>query len=615
MCELVSGQVSSLLEKCVCPVSSSQQDQMRMLVLAMAMLCGGALPRLPAQEAGLEEKSSSIHGTVVNSVTQEPIGRALVSSPDNRLATMTDDQGRFEFVLARPEPSQQKSVQSGGSLNEGTSGPVQDAGNSQVIQLTARKPGFLDDEPRAQRSVSVPQGQNDVTLSLTPESLIIGRVVVPDEADQILVDVYRRQVQEGRAQWAPMGSALAKSNGEFRFAGLRAGKYKLLTHELLDRDPLTFDPNGQMYGYPPVYFPSDLASEGAIDLATGGTFQASLTPVRQPYYQVRVPVPNVAPGMPTQVVVSQQGHHGPGFSLGYNQQEQRIEGLLPDGSYTIEARTYGTPATAGSVNLTVKGGATPGPVMVLTPGSPVAVNVKEEFTSPEDSAGGGAHIIDSGTNGGRNFRLKGPRSYLNLTLWPADDFSLENVVGLAPPSGPGDESLVIADVQPGRYWVQINSSRGFPAAITSGGNDLLHHPLVVGWGGTVSPIEITMRDDWAQIETKLDRAEGSSSRTPAIPGVGSATETAPPTWVCLVPMPDSSGQFQQTWISPAGESGDRQIAPGEYRVLAFDHQQQELEYRNPEAMRAYDGKGVVVHLVPGQKERVTVPLLSTGESQ
>jgi hypothetical protein len=563
-------------------------------VVASVLLWAGAGRPLAAQDADLEE-SSSIHGTVVNSVTNEPIGRALVFSPDNRFATMTDDHGRFEFVLAKT--SQQKSSQSGGATPVG--------GNSQntISQLAARKPGFLDEDEGGQRWISVAQEQKDVTLWLTPESLVVGHVVLPDESDRIRLEIYRRQVQEGRAQWIATGRALTNSNGEFRFAGLRAGKYKLLTYELLDRDPLTFDPKGQVYGYPPAYFPSDLASEGSIDLATGATFQASLTPVRQAYYQVRVPVANAAPGAQIQVNVAAQGHHGPGFSLGYNQQDQRIEGQLPEGSYAVEALNYGPPASAGSVNITVKGGAVQGPAMVLVPSGTVAVNVKEEFTSSEQNAAEGAHIIDFGTNGGRTIGPRGPRRYLNIMLLPADEFSLENVVGLAPPSGPGDEALLIPNVQPGRYWVQVNSSRGFPAAITSGGNDLLHHPLVVGWGGAASPIEITMHDDWAQIGGKIEQPDD------AIPGTMSQSA-----WVCLVPTPDSPGQFKQLWLPREGELGDQQIAPGEYRALAFDRRQPELEYSDPEAMRAYDGKGLIVRLVAGQKERITLPLISTGES-
>ena len=38
-----------------------------------------------------------------------------------------------------------------------------------------------------------------------------------------------------------------------------------------------------------------------------------------------------------------------------------------------------------------------------------------------------------------------------------------------------------------------------------------------------------------------------------------------------------------------------------------------LEYENPEAMRAYDGKGQDVRLAAGQKERVQLQLIATSE--
>src|ERR1700688_1106316 len=47
----------------------------------------------------------SVHGTVINNKTHEPIARALVYSPDNRYATMTDDRGHFEFKFPPPEKS------------------------------------------------------------------------------------------------------------------------------------------------------------------------------------------------------------------------------------------------------------------------------------------------------------------------------------------------------------------------------------------------------------------------------------------------------------------------------------------------------------------------------
>jgi hypothetical protein len=48
-------------------------------------------------------------------------------------------------------------------------------------------------------------------------------------------------------------------------------------------------------------------------------------------------------------------------------------------------------------------------------------------------------------------------------------------------------------------------------------------------------------------------------------------------------------------------------------MLAFDRPQPELEYRNPETMRAYDAKGQLVRLVAGQKEHLHLQLISTSE--
>ena len=121
---------------------------------------------------------------------------------------------------------------------------------------------------------------DDITIALVPESLIVGRVNLPssNQSDRITVQVYKRQVRDGRAFWAPGASATTRSNGEFRIANLMAGTYKIFTSELMDRDPITFDPRGQLYGYPPIYYPAatDFASASAITLEAGKTFQVEL---------------------------------------------------------------------------------------------------------------------------------------------------------------------------------------------------------------------------------------------------------------------------------------------------------------------------------------------------
>jgi hypothetical protein len=568
------------------------------------------MPKLASQDLSPEEPSGSLHGTVVNGVTHEPIGHALVFSPDNRFATMTDDQGHFDFVLPRAEPGPLKSqpteaIQPSHPVNDEVAAFKEASIISRSLrpsQLGARKPGFLDDSALQ----NIAQDQKEVTIPLVPESLVIGRVVLPDETDRILVEIDHRQVQDGRVHWVMAQTTVAKSNGEFRFAGLHPGTYKLFTHELLDRDPLTFDPHAQLYGYPPAYFPTatDLAAAATIELTTGGTFQGNLSPVRQPYYQVRVPVANVPSGAGLQVAVSSQGRRGPDLSLSYNLQEQSIEGMLPAGTYTLEVLSSGSPALTGTATISLKGGVLQAPAMVLQPSGSIAVVVKEEFTSTENTV--------AANGNGHPFHVSGPRRYLNMMLWPADDFGLENAAYLGSPSPSGDDSLAVPNVQPGRYWVQVTSYRGYPASITSGGTDLLDHPLVVAAGGSASPIEITMRDDWAHGVAKIERANearpGASSNAEASAPSGT---NAAPVWLYLIPLPDSPGQFQEISLSLNNESADIQVSPGEYRVLAFDHQHPKLEYRDPEAMRAYDEKGPVVHFLAGQKEQMT--LISNNE--
>src|SRR5580693_3881004 len=590
----------------------------------LALLLFATATPAHAQSTQAEEKpADGIRGIVINSVTHEPIGRALVYSPDNRFATMTNSEGRFEFTLAQSEEGKEnKSVPANSTtmtqcVGDSCTTYSSNGGQSRPTQLMARKPGFLNDSNGIQNLPQEPAGK-ELTISLTPEALVVGRVVLPssEPSDEIQLEIYRRQVQDGRAHWIPAGSVSTRSNGEFRFAELSAGSYKLLTREQLDRDPLTFDPRGQQYGYPPVYFPNatDFVAAQIIQLTAGQIFQADISLVKHAYYPIKVAVANAAENVRgLGIVVSAQGHRGPGFALGYNSRDQMIEGLLPDGNFTLEAASFGTNAASGQLNISVKGAAVEGPRMTLVPNGVISVNVQEEFTSSENTSSERV-VIHRG----------GPRRDVYVRMESADDFGQERGAGLRNPSGPADDPLVIEGVQPGRYWVRVDASRGFVASVTSGTTDLQHHLLVVGPGGSSAPIEITLRDSTAELDGTVEgipTASASSSASPtASPGTavvrfGSARFEAPDGsfgHVYCVPLPDSSGEFKDIGVAPDGKFGPRELSPGTYRVLAFDHRE-ELEYRDPEAMRAYDAKGLLVRLVAGQKEHLQLPLIVNSE--
>lgn len=354
-------------------------------------------------------------------------------------------------------------------------------------------------------------------------------------------------------------------------------------------------------------------------MAAGETQTVNLSLVKQPYYRVRIPVVmpgSASPGNGVAVGLYANGRKGPGFSLGYDNLQHAIEGSLPGGIYTVEAMDSGPNRLTGLQTITVKGAPIDGPAMALVPAAPIPVDVKEEFTSPDHTGS-----MTWGVNG-RSVPITGPRRYLNVMLEPADnanDFGLGRTVALRNPTGTEDDALVLDGAQAGSYWVQVHSSRGYPASIRSGNLDLQHQPLVVGVGGTASPIEITMRDDTAEIKGTVEginppaQSQGPSAANGGAEGRTSYTAFGrqAAAHVYCIPLPDGSGQFADIPVSPDGNFDAPGLAPGAYRLLAFDRTQPELEYRNHKAMQAYVSKASVFSLVGGQKERVTLQLIST----
>ena len=88
---------------------------------------------------------------VVDDVTGAPVGRALVTSADGRLAELTDGEGRFRVEGA--------------------------AGAEGTVVLSARRPGYLT----MGRGVELKAGAESVELRLRPEAVVSGVVEAGEE--------------------------------------------------------------------------------------------------------------------------------------------------------------------------------------------------------------------------------------------------------------------------------------------------------------------------------------------------------------------------------------------------------------------------------------------------
>lgn len=541
----------------------------------------------------VQPQKNTVRGTVINAVTQAPVPRALVVTGDNRAGVLTDGEGHFEITLPDDSASIHPGTVFGGDQPQ-QPWPYVRKGNT--YWFMARKPGFLEN-PEKNRAHASTGG--DITISLLPEAIIKGRITLAggDAALGITIELYARQVQDGLPRWTQRHSVRANSAGEFRFAELAPGSYKLVTREFMDNDPITNVRSSQQFGFPPVYYPgvSDFAAASTIELNAGQEFQADLSLVRQPYYSVKIPVTNaeISGGLN----ISVQGQHGPGYSLGYNSDEQRIVGLLPTGNYVVEAQTWGQDAVNGSVSLRVTGAAVDGPAMTLVPNSSITIQVKEEFTDTNWNVSG------TWSDGQRTFELHGPRTYLQATVESADDFAPNRFGSIRQPAGPDDQSLVLENLAPGRYWLRLHTSRGYIASALQGNLDVLRQPLTIR-PGPAAPIEVKVRDDVAELQGTITSLAQPSSIN------GDSAEPTP-VWVYCVPLPDSSGEFMQLGVSDDGKFSNPRMAPGDYRVLAFSSAQPHLPYRDPEAMKAYESKGAFVHLGAGQKAAVEVPTIAS----
>jgi hypothetical protein len=536
------------------------------VLLLVFATTSAALPS-PQQQSNSNARTR-ISGTVLNCATRDPIAHALVSNT-NRLGVLTDGEGHFEFNL--PE----------------------DSSSGTPYWLQARKPGFLDD-PHGKSNVEVVPG-GEASICLLPEAIVKGRVMLStaEPASGITLQIFFKQLQNGIYRWIQEGQVRANSNGEFRFAELRPGAYKLFTHEFMDNDPITSIPGSQAFGFPPIYYPnaSDFGATGAIELAAGQTFQADISLIRQSYYPVKIPVANSGESNGLTITVTPRANRSPGYSLGYNRTRQAIEGSLPNGNYLVEAASFGQNPTFGAINLAVAGVPAEGAPMALGPGSSITLRVKEEFTNDGSNSNIGVTVF----NGTLSSQSRGP-AYLSANAEAVDDFEPRSSGRLRQPTSPNDDSMVIEGLRSGRYRLQFYPSRGYVASATMNGADVLHQPIAVGSGSNVT-VDVVMRDDVAGLEVTVG---GLGTVSAASPG-GTNGITAQ---LYCVPLADSPGRFQQIGVGSDGKVSLAGIAPGTYRVMALRSRDENIPYGDPEAMRAYETKGQIVHLPAGQKTTI-----------
>jgi Carboxypeptidase regulatory-like domain len=525
------------------------------------------------------EASYSVRGTVVNSVTGEPIQNALVTlSLGDARSVFTASDGSFEFRN------------------------VKEAGDRAIF---AARPGYFSPQlvRHSRYSISsstipvkIGPDQAPLELRLVPEAVIAGRVTgeAGEPIEGLVVRVFFRGAVDGYSSLQEQSGLETDSNGEFRRAELMAGRYIV-----------AFGPGGEptktsqgkkaiREGYGAVFYPGvpDLASATAIDVTPGKVQEMDMRMPIVPFFRVSGTVSGIPPEERARILVKDgTGELSTNASTSSQDRGQYHLDPMAAGSYTIEAQF--SQGLRVSRSLLLKSDTT-GVNLSLLPGASIPVRVKTEL-DPNDIRvdGNGYTQITRGDTVTTNY---GDGRAVNVTFIQRDGPSASRRSAMST-TGSKDQ-FTMEHVQAGTYEMHFAPLGSFYVqSASSGSTNLLREKLTVAPGAEVEPIEIVLRDDFATIEGKIPH---DSKVKPA---------------VVVVISEESPQQTRSTTVQETidGYSFSVRLAPGVYKLLAVDRIDS-FAYREPEVVQAYSSKMKEVRIEANGKANVDLEAVSV-ESQ
>ena len=558
------------------------------MLLPVALWCAGS-SLLLAQESGAVQVYSgppqsstvpnsterfSITGSVIDAVTGEPVRKALVQLDLGRqLTTFSDGDGRFQFE----------------NIPAGT------------YSVSAQKPGYFSQQELlrgAAPAVEVSPSSPSALVKLFPEAVISGKVTnssgVPIE--RLTVNLTGIEIRDGRRRLENNRSAITDEDGRYRFANLRpqiyylsAGPYTPLAETIVDAE------ERPDFGYPGVYFPGvpDFNSATPLSLSPGQQAEANFSLPEVPVFSVSGTVSGYAPNQGVSLQVFNQSNIADPMGYQFSEENGRFDfHAMPAGQYVLHATSSQGPnqlllaearfhLASDLYNLR----------LVLAPVSEVPVSVRMDAVAnrplppaiasriPNEPPPVSVRLVDSSPN---------------AREWYA---TFDNT--------PNPRSLVFRNLEPGRYSALLNAQGGwYVASAEYGQSNVLTDDLVIVPGASPSTLNIVLRNDSSSLSGTVRVPEGTS--TPAtIIAVRDGAPHVSPHLTYYYPPRDKSAAAAPGFVLDG-------LAPGDYLVFAFDHAET-LEYANPDVMRDYTSQATRITLAPGQRGRVALDLIRTGE--
>lgn len=542
---------------------------------------------------------ATVHGVVVNSVTGEPLPRALVRLDGGEaVGALTDGEGRYE-IAGVPTGPQLFEVLKPGYLDEQAEAEAQSQTNS-IREFSHTVTAIVGAE------------MPDVVFKMEPANSIRGKVQLStgETAQGIDITLLKQTIELGRTTWQVAASAKTNADGVYRFGGLADGVYAIYNAPAMESDTIAclVEPgrgrNMQRSGYASLFYPEahDLAGAAKIVLHGGTQTEANLSLTLEPFYAVTAATSEKAadaesPGpiavQYSATVTDSQGHQLPYTTL-YDQATHTVQAYLPDGSYMFvvnggrlgmrgfangvrSTTRIGNPPdnehTAGEVEFSVSGHAVTG---LRVPLAPVRLGSVQVNTIRSDAAAAAQTPGPAGAHG--------VSIMLSKTGAGVGDGMMTTFA-----TGTLEGQIETMFAEPGTYWAHANLSGLCVSSLTVGGTNLAREPLTVGLAGLGAPLTLNVRDDCARLTLTLPA-------TAAGMGVGEEQSYT----VYAVPDLDSAEDVVPQTLRPStgGKIALQGLTPGNYHLYVFD-KPVALAYRERAAIDALPQSGQTVELSPG----------------
>lgn len=576
-------------------------------VILFLLAGAGLIQQARAQDDSVDSSSSNpeknsytLSGTVVNSVTGEPVNRALVQISTFQVPVY-HRQGEGESNVLQPSYRQR-------TMLTDREGRFKFEGLAQMrTTLIARKPGFFSRQELSEGSshdsrVDVGPNTPDVVVRLIPEAVITGHVVDAngEPLEGVLLRINslmrangRRQLQTLQQDQEVPQILATNEDGEFRIASLAPGTYYVaaVPYPIHDQPQFSSNPN---IAYPITYYPAaaEFSEAEPIQLSAGQRVEADFTLRQVPVATLAGVITGYGRGEEADLQFLNQS----GDDIALDKQFDAATGkftarIVTAGQCTIKVDAKDNFDRLLHAQATLSAGASAKTLrlaLVPAPSIPISVRIETTKLQPEPQPEGIRNVAN------RFEKVVSVPATVNLH--PLDIGRPDLAASVE--GGPSHPALVLHNVEAGKYKVEVipNNTEDtslYVKSIQYAGTDLLQQELTVAPGQS-STIEIVLRDDSASLSGTVQSQENE----------GQASVLIVPDYAPLDPK-----------MTVADDHGDFQIeglAPGDYKVFAFDRLDG-LEYSNPDVLGEYASKAAQVSLQPNEKTSVRVGLIPRGE--